>query len=280
MDRVDVAVLGTGRMGSQLVRHLLAGGHGVRVWNRTAARTAPLVEAGASAAADPAEAVAGADAVVTVLFGPPSVRSTVLDPGLLPAGVLWVDVTTVGPDDAAEFALRAGEAGVRYVAAPVLGSMVPAAAGELGVLLGGAPEDVAAARELVSLWGDEAKIREVGEPRAAAAGKLVANLSLAVAMQGIGEALTFAGDVGLDRATALAVLGGGVLGASVAAKREQLEEQEFDEAEFTADALAKDLELVLEASLGLHAVQAALDSLVAAQDDDRGSSDFSVIADV
>ena len=277
---MDVAVLGTGRMGSHLVRHLLEGGHDVRVWNRTAERTEPLVDAGARAAATPAEAVEGADAVVTVLFGPPSVRQTVLDPGVLPAGVLWLDVTTVGPDDADGFARRAEEAGVRYVAAPVIGSMKPAAAGELGVLLGGADADVAAARELVALWGAQEKIREVGAPRNAAAGKLVANLSLAVAMQGVAEALTFAGDVGLDRATTLALLSGGVLAPIVGAKQTQLDEQEFDDAEFTADALAKDLELVLEASLGLHAVQAAHESLQAAQDDERGSADFSVITDV
>ena len=144
---------------------------------------------------------------------------------------------------------------MRYVAAPVIGSMKPAAAGELGVLLGGADADVAAARELVALWGAQEKIREVGAPRNAAAGKLVANLSLAVAMQGVAEALTFAGDVGLDRATTLALLSGGVLAPIVGAKQTQLDEQEFDDAEFTADALAKDLELVLEASLGLHAVR-------------------------
>lgn len=275
-----IALLGTGRMATHLGRHVLAAGHELVVWNRTSDRTAALVVAGATAFDSPAEAVAGADVVVSVLFGPPSVRETVIGPNLLLEGALWLDVTTVGPDDAESFATVARERGVRYVAAPVLGSMGPAAAGELGVLLGGAPADVAAARELALLWGDAVKIREVPTARDAAAGTLVANLALGVAAQGVAEALTFASDTGLDRDLALALLTGSVLGAVVGAKRHQLSEREYDDVEFSANALAKDMDLVLSATLGLHAVQATRDALEAAIDDDRGDEDFSVITDV
>jgi 3-hydroxyisobutyrate dehydrogenase len=275
-----IALLGTGRMATHLGRHLLAGGHELTVWNRTPDKTAALVVSGAKAVDTPAEAVAGADAVVTVLFGPPSVRETVLAPDLLAAGVLWLDVTTVGPDDADSFAAVAAEKGVRYVAAPVLGSMTPAAAGMLGVLLGGAPHDVAAARELALLWGDEDKIRELDSPRSAAAGKLVANLALGVATQGVAEALTYASDTGLDRDVALSLLSGSVLGAVVAAKKRQLSERDYEQAEFSASALLKDMDLVLSATLGLHAVQATRDALEAAVEDERGDEDFSVISDV
>lgn len=277
---VRIALLGTGLMGTQLGRHLLAAGHELRVWNRTADKTAALTVAGAHAAQTPEEAVQGAEAVVTVLFGPPAVRDTVIGPNLLAEGTLWLDVSTVGPEDADRFGAAAREHGVRYVAAPVLGSMVPAENGELGVLLGGAAADVAAARELALLWGDPEKIREFGTAREAAAGKLVANLALAVAIEGVAEALQLASDTGLDRDVTLALLAGSVLAPAVAAKKRQLSERDFDEPEFTADALHKDMELILSSTLGLHAVQAAHDALESAQQDGRGGEDFSVIADV
>ncbi|WP_241249821.1 NAD(P)-dependent oxidoreductase [Rhodococcus sp. X156] len=275
-----IALLGTGLMGTQLGRHLLAAGHELTVWNRTSDKTAALVVAGARAVDTPQEAVAGADTVVTVLFGPPSVRDTVIGPNLLPEGTLWLDVSTVGPDDTDRFAAAARERGVRYVAGPVIGSMVPAAAGELGVLLGGDAGDVAEARELALLWGDPAKIRTFPTQREAAAGKLVVNLALAVAMQGVSEALTLASDTGLDRDVTLSLLAGSMLAPAVAAKKRQLSERDFEEAQFTADALLKDTDLILSATLGLHAVQAAHDALEAAQEDGRGGEDFSVIADV
>lgn len=275
-----IALLGTGRMANHLGRHVITAGHELTVWNRTADRTAPLVEAGATAAASAAEAVADAELVVTVLFGPPSVRETVINPDLLGEGTLWLDVTTVGPEDADFQAAWSATKGVRYVAGPVLGSMAPAEKGELGVLLGGAPEDVAAVTDVVLLWADEAKVRELPTARDAAAGKLVANLALGVALQGVAEGLTFASDVGLDRDTALSILAGSVLAPVVAAKKDKLAERDFDEAEFTAHALIKDMDLVLSATLGLHAVQATHDALEAAIEDGRGDEDFSVIADV
>ncbi len=277
---MHIALLGTGLMGTQLGRHLLRAGHELTVWNRTADKTAALVVNGARAVETPQEAVLGADAVVTVLFGPPSVRETVIGPNLLAEGTLWLDVTTVSPEDADQFAAAAREHGIRYVAGPVLGSMAPAERGELGVLLGGPAPDVAATKELATLWADPQKLREFGTQREAAAGKLVANLALAVAMEGVAEALQLAADTGLDRDVTLSLLAASVLAPAVAAKKRQLSEREFEEAEFTADALHKDMELILSSTLGLHAVQAAHDALESAQHDGRGSEDFSVIADV
>lgn len=275
-----VALLGTGRMATHLGRHVLTAGHELTVWNRTPDRTAPLVASGATAADTPVDAVCGADVVVSVLFGPASVRETIINPDVLAVGALWLDVTTVGAEDAAFYASWALHKGVRYVAGPVLGSMGPAAAGELGALLGGAAQDVAAVRELVALWADATKVHELPRAQDAAAGKLVANLALGVAMQGVAEGLTLATDTGLDREFALAVLAGSVLGPVVTAKSRQLADREFDDTEFSAAALAKDLDLALSATLGLHAVQAARDALEAAIDDDRGDEDFSVITDV
>ncbi|AVH87566.1 Beta-hydroxyacid dehydrogenase, 3-hydroxyisobutyrate dehydrogenase [Corynebacterium camporealensis] len=124
---MKIAFLGTGRMGTELARHLLDD-HDVVVWNRTAERAQPLVDAGATLASSPSEAVASADIVVSSLFGPDNVREVIVEPGLIPDGVTWIDTTTVSPDDARSFA----EAVDSYVHAPVVGSLGPARDRQLG----------------------------------------------------------------------------------------------------------------------------------------------------
>ena len=63
-----IGFLGLGKMGAAMARHLIAAGHELRVWNRTEGRTEPLIREGAIAAATPAEAELGVDAVITMLF--------------------------------------------------------------------------------------------------------------------------------------------------------------------------------------------------------------------
>src|SRR5262245_23983759 len=98
-----IAVLGTGLLGAGMVENLLAKGERVVVWNRTAAKTAPLVAKGAVAAADPAEAVRGADRVHLVLTADDAVDATIaaLRPGLA-AGVYVIDHSTNLPGRVAE----------------------------------------------------------------------------------------------------------------------------------------------------------------------------------
>jgi 3-hydroxyisobutyrate dehydrogenase len=122
-----IAVLGTGTMGGPIARNLAAAGHEVRAWNRTRAKAEGL---GAEVAGTPAEAVQGAEAVITMLTDGPAVDAVLpeLDPG-----VLWIQMSTVGVDDTARFAERHP----RLLDAPVLGSKPQAEAGELLVLAAG-----------------------------------------------------------------------------------------------------------------------------------------------
>ena len=120
-------------MGTELAKHLIANNdYAVRVWNRTLDKTTPLVDAGAAAYPTAAEAVIGADVVITALFGPKTVRSVVIEPDLIPAGTPWIDTTTVSPQDAEEFATNVST----YIACPVVGTLGPARAGKLGVYVG------------------------------------------------------------------------------------------------------------------------------------------------
>ena len=127
-----VAFLGLGRMGAAMAAHLTAD-HDVTVWNRT-----PKQFAGARVAGSIQEAVGSAEVIVLMLFGPDSVREVLAEVvEHASPNTLIIDATTIGPQAAQEFARTAAAAGLRYLDAPVAGSVTPATDGTLGVLVGG-----------------------------------------------------------------------------------------------------------------------------------------------
>ena len=272
-----VAFLGLGRMGRILAGHLLDAGYEVHVWNRSAGPSAELAARGAVAAASAQESVGSAAVVITALFGPPAVRDVVLEGLDLAPGTLWVDITTVGPADAAEFAAWAAARGIDYVHAPVIGSLVPAANRALGVLVGGPRADRAV--PFVSLWADPERLQVLPEAAAAATGKLVANLALAVSFQGLVEAVRLGTSGGLDLDQVLTTLKGTGLGFIAGMKGNNLRTGRFDDTQFSAALLLKDARLMLQTtSLPLPALTAAAEALLAAERSGHGEDDFSVIA--
>lgn len=279
-----IAFLGTGRMGTELALRLLEPHPDMVVWNRTREHTTRLTAAGADLAATPSEAVQGADVVVTSLFGPDTVREVVTGPGLIPAGLLWLDSTTVAPSDAAEFAAAVPS----YVATPVVGTLGPARAGRLGVYVGTSQDDLRSrAADLVKPWADPERLKPVDSAPKAAAGKLLANLALAVSAQGLREALTLGGVLGVSKKETLTMLDGTGLAFIAGMKGPFVRgERDVEQGEFTVDAIAKDARLMLDAvdhaggrapEADLPALRAALASLEHQQERGQGSSDFSVI---
>ncbi|TNL97293.1 NAD(P)-dependent oxidoreductase [Corynebacterium tapiri] len=276
---MKIAFLGTGRMGTELALHLINAGHELTVYNRTKDKTARLAEAGAKVADTPEEAVSAAEIVVTSLFGPDTVREVVVTPGLIPAGVTWVDTTTISPDDAREFASAVDT----YVHAPVVGTLGPARKGALGVYVGGADEERRQqAAELVKPWA-EANVERlvvVDSAAQAATGKLLANLALAVSIQGVKEALYLGAAEGLEAEATLKMLNFTGLEFMKNMKAPFiLGERETDPGDFSVNAIAKDVRLMLDtAEESLPATRAALDSLSAQQEAGRGEQDFSSVA--
>lgn len=278
-----VALIGTGRMGTELGRHLLAAGHHLTIWNRTPDTAAPLVAAGATQAPTAADAVKDQDLVVTCLFGPDTVQQVVLDQQLLPPQTLWLDITTVGPDDADRFAKWANDNHMRYVHGPVVGSLGPAKARKLGVYLGGAAPDVAAVIPFVELWADPERLVELPTQRAAAIGKLVANLALSTALEGLVEALGFAEAMDVDAASALKMLKSTALGFIADMKGPIILNQTYQDTQFSVDLLAKDANLMLTsmpdgAPQQLPAVTGLLATLTKAQQAGRGDWDIAAAA--
>jgi 3-hydroxyisobutyrate dehydrogenase len=134
-----VALLGTGIMGAGMGHNLLAAGLRLRVWNRSAAKAQPLADAGAVLAADPADAVRGADVVVTMLGDGHSVLDVMEQAadGLAP-GQVWAQTTTAGVDQSDLLAF-ADKHGLLFVDAPVVGTRQPAESGQVVVLAAGRP---------------------------------------------------------------------------------------------------------------------------------------------
>jgi 3-hydroxyisobutyrate dehydrogenase-like beta-hydroxyacid dehydrogenase len=269
-----IAFLGLGRMGALMAARLVAAGHDLTVWNRTASRTAPLVEAGAAAAATPAEAVEGAEIVITMLADPTAVTEVLAAAGpALAPGTVLVEMSTVGPD--AVRALRALlPESVRLVDAPVQGSLPQARAGELKIVAGGDEKDIAAVSEPLSVLGT---VNHVGPVGAGAAAKLVINTVTVSSMVLIGEALALADRLGLETGTALDALAGTAVGPMVNRVRDRLATPDAP-TQFALGLAEKDLGLVLDAGADADGViGGARARMAAGKDHGLADRDFSAV---
>lgn len=214
---MQVAVLGLGIMGGAMARRLVDAGHGVRVWNRTPEKARPVAEAGATVAGTPGEAVAGADAFVTMLADAGAVEQVVTgDDGALgaaDAGTLWLQMSTVG-DEVDRLRNLAAEAGVPFVDAPVLGTREPAEAGELTVLAAAAAD----VRERCVPIFDAVGARTVwlDEPGQASRLKLVVNTWVLGLLGTLADAVALAEALDLDPRRFLETISGGAVDAGYA----------------------------------------------------------------
>lgn len=240
-----VAFLGLGRMGVAMASHVAAAGHDLTVWNRTPGKAGELQDRSRPTIA---EAVDGAEVVVLMLFGPDAVREVLAEVVRHAPGALVVDSSTVGPEAAREFEKTCAAAGLRYVDAPVAGSVKPATDGTLGVFAGGSDDDYAHAEPLLHLWGDPARVRHVGGVGSASALKLCVNQGLGVMAAGLGESLRLGRDLGLDGTLLLDVLGQTAYGWYLGQKRPMLDADDFSATTFSVDLMAKDLDLAVRAA--------------------------------
>ena len=243
-----VAFLGLGRMGVAMAAHVAQADHELTVWNRTHGKAGPLVDLGAREAVSVADAVAGAEVVVLMLFGPDAVREVLPEVLANAPGTLVVDATTNGPAAAHEFNQLCAAAGTRYIDAPVAGTVKPAIDGTLGVLVGGSEADVAAARPLLELWGDPDRVLRIGEVGSGSALKLCINQGLGVVAAGLGESLRLGLDLGLDRDLLLTVLSPTAYGWYLAQKQPLLQSGDYSATTFSVELMVKDLALAVEAA--------------------------------
>ncbi|WP_438031201.1 NAD(P)-dependent oxidoreductase [Sorangium sp. So ce233] len=205
-----VAIIGLGAMGSRMASRLLDAGHELIVYNRSAERAAPLVDRGARRAASPKEAAAGAGVVISMVTDDEASRAVWLDPergalGGLGAEAIAIESSTLTLDWVRELAEHVGRRGARFLDAPVVGSRPQADAGQLVYLIGGAPETVDAARDVLGVLG--AALRHVGLAGSGAVMKLVVNALFGIQVAALAELLGVLRGAGVDRAQALELLG-------------------------------------------------------------------------
>lgn len=196
-----VAFLGTGNMGAGMAGRLLAAGHALAVYNRTAARTDALAKAGARVCRTPRQAADGADSVFAMVGDDEASAAVWLgDDGALAAArkgaAFAVECSTLSHDWVLELAAKARARGWRYVDCPVTGIPINAAAGELTLLVGADEGDLRAARPLLEPLSKE--IIHFGPVGAGTAYKLMVNLMGAVQIAGVAEGLLIAEKAGLD----------------------------------------------------------------------------------
>jgi 3-hydroxyisobutyrate dehydrogenase len=205
---MQIAVAGTGKMGAAMARRLMASGHAVAVWNRTAARAQPLLDEGVTWAASPAALAASADIVLTMLIDEAALDEVYLGAdGLLSgpvAGRLFIDMSTVSPAKPQQIGARVQAAGASFLECPVGGSVGPAKEGRLLGFVGGTAEDLARARPVLELLCR--RIEHVGPLGAGATMKLTINLPLMVYWQTLSEALSLVQPLGLDPARVVDIL--------------------------------------------------------------------------
>lgn len=211
-EALTIALLGTSTMGLPIGQNLLKAGLPLRAWNRNADKAAPLAEQGATLASSPGDAVSGADVVITMLYDADSVAEVMRQAaGRFAPSVTWIQATTVGVEGAEQLAELAGELGLVYVDAPVLGTRQPAQDGALVVLAGG-PEE---ARRTCQPIFDAIGSRTIWLGRAGEASKLklVVNAWVIAVMEGLAESLSLAEGFGLDPKLFLAAVRGGAMDA-------------------------------------------------------------------
>jgi 3-hydroxyisobutyrate dehydrogenase-like beta-hydroxyacid dehydrogenase len=242
-ERKTIGFIGLGAMGARMAAHLLEA-HDVRVHNRTKARAAALVEAGAAWASTPREAAEGADLVVVIVTDDEAAEQVWLDPerGALAGmaeGALAIESSTVTPGFVARLARAAGAAGVRLLDAPVAGSTPQAEARQLVHLVGGAADDLAEAEPVLALMG--AKRVHAGPSGHGARLKLLVNAAFATQVALMAELLGAAAATGADPAAIHALLAAMPVTSPAAAAAGALMVAGDHAPRFPVDLVAKDL---------------------------------------
>jgi 3-hydroxyisobutyrate dehydrogenase-like beta-hydroxyacid dehydrogenase len=209
----ECAFLGIGLMGRPMATRLARAGVPLHAWNRSPAKADVLRLVGAVAHADLAQAVRGADVVISMLEAGPVVGA-VIDAALpaLRPGTLWIDMSSTRQDEACDFHARLGAAGCRFIDAPVSGGVGGAESGELAIMVGADPADFEEAEPLLRMLGTPKRVGPVGSGQVA---KLCNQLIVGATINVVAEALLLAASAGADPAAVRDAIRGGFAGSRV-----------------------------------------------------------------
>ncbi|HEY9056020.1 MAG TPA: NAD(P)-dependent oxidoreductase [Aurantimonas sp.] len=209
MSLENITLIGTGIMGAPMARNIAKAGFRVTVWNRTRAKADALAGV-ATVAADPREAVAEADAVITMVDNSPIVTEIYFgEHGVVeaaPSNALFIDMSSIQPSVARDHAASIEKAGRRHIDAPVSGGEKGAIEGTLAIMAGGRAEDFAEAEQALKAMG---RPTHVGVHGAGQVAKLANQAIVAVTIGAVAEAMLLAQEGGCDPAALRDALMGG-----------------------------------------------------------------------
>ncbi len=208
MNKPRIAFLGLGIMGSGMAGRLLNAGFPLTVFNRNREKAAPLEAAGARVASSAREASAAADVIISMVADDNASRAVWLGAqGALSAqsaGVVCIESSTVTVSWVRELSSTALGHGCEFLDAPVTGSKVHAASGELNFLVGGASATLEKARPVLGAMSKA--ITPLGPVGSGALLKLINNFVCGVQVASLAESIAMIERSGLDRAKALEIL--------------------------------------------------------------------------
>jgi len=244
-----LAFIGLGVMGFPMAGHLARAGHDVTVYNRTPAKAAQWVQTyGGQSAPTPAQAAQGADVVLACVGNDDDLRSVCEGTdgafaGMQP-GAIFVDHTTVSAAVTRALYDTAQAAGLNFVDAPVSGGQAGAENGQLGIMCGGDMDAFAAIEPIIAVYSKAT--RRMGDIGAGQLTKMVNQICIAGVVQGLSEALHFAGKAGLDGKEVVQVISQGAAGSWQMSNRyETMIDGEYDHG-FAVDWMRKDLAICLQ----------------------------------
>ena len=270
--------IGVGNMGTPMVKNLLKAGFEVTVYNRTAARAAPLQEAGAKLAVSPAALWDVADTIITMVADDAALQQIHQGKDGLLAGATAgtvIDMSTVSPATSRDLAAKLAAKGVDYLDAPVAGSVRPAELGQLVIMVGGKKEVFEKAAPIFEKLG-KAQFY-LGQQGAGNNAKLAINTLLAFNMQGLAESVLFASEHGISPEAMLAIIGESALANAITKMKTANILQANYQPAFALKHLAKDLRLAQGQGLHTPGGEAIHDSYQQALVQGWGEKDISAI---
>ena len=206
---MEIGFIGLGSMGLPMAANLLAAGHKLRVYNRTAAKAEPLLKRGAEWMSNSAAVATSGGVVITMLADDAALEGVVVGGDsiahrLAPGGI-HISMSTIAPATARKLAQYHAESGSTYIGSPVFGRPDAAAAKRLWICTSGQRDAKDKIASILDAMGQ--KIFDFGEEVSAAnAVKLSGKFLIAAAMESMAEALTMIEKSGVDRAAAIEML--------------------------------------------------------------------------
>jgi len=202
---VQLGFVGLGAMGELIVPRLMAAGHQVTGWNRTRAKAEPLIAQGMRWGGTPRDVAAQSEIVFSIVTDAKAVKAVALgEDGIvagLKAGGIYVDMSTIEPDESRAVAVEFKKRGMTMLDGPLSGSPVTVVQGNASIMIGGDEAAFEAIKPVLLAIGP--KVTRIGGNGLACQMKIAVNLLLMVEVICFGEAVALAEKGGVERSVAL-----------------------------------------------------------------------------